>query len=101
MTRLAAALQRRCEGAHTPALTWRPPALTDREYQVARLASEGLKSSDIAHRLVLSVRTVNNHLSRVYAKLGVAGRNELPEALLPMTPAVMEGGASAELAGPG
>jgi DNA-binding CsgD family transcriptional regulator len=101
MTRLAAALQRRCEGARTPALTWRPPALTDREYQVARLASQGLKSSDIAHRLVLSVRTVDNHLSRVYAKLGVQGRNELPEALLPMTPAVMDGGASAELAGPG
>ena len=78
-----------------------PAALTDREYQVARLASQGLTSRDIAHRLVLSVRTVDNHLSRVYAKLGVAGRDELPEALLPMTPAVVEGGASAELAGPG
>ena len=41
------------------------------------MAASGLPSRDIASRLFLSVRTVNNHLQRVYAKLGVASREEL------------------------
>ena len=45
------------------------------------LAATGMPSRAIAEQLYLSVRTVENHLQRVYAKLGVAGRADLAEAL--------------------
>lgn len=53
------------------------PALSEREWQVARLAADGVTSRVIAERLYLSARTVENHLQRIYGKLGVAGRAEL------------------------
>jgi DNA-binding CsgD family transcriptional regulator len=53
------------------------PGLTRRELQIALLASSGLSSKDIAAKLQLSVRTIDNHLGHVYAKLGISGRNEL------------------------
>jgi DNA-binding CsgD family transcriptional regulator len=71
-------------GARTPPfaeLTDLTP-LTVREREVALLAADGMTSRDIAERLFISVRSVDNHLSRVYAKLGVAGRAELSEILL-------------------
>jgi DNA-binding CsgD family transcriptional regulator len=40
-----------------------------------------MASKDIAERLYLSVRTVNNHLQHVYAKLGVSSRADLIRAL--------------------
>jgi DNA-binding CsgD family transcriptional regulator len=55
--------------------------LTPREREIARLAASGLTSPQIAHRLVLSVRTVNNHLQHAYAKLGISGRDELLDTL--------------------
>ncbi len=51
--------------------------LTPRERAVATMAASGLASRDIADRLFLSVRTVNNHLQRAYAKLGVTSRQAL------------------------
>lgn len=54
-----------------------PTPLTRREREIASLAAEGLSSKAIAEQLFLSVRTVDNHLSRVYVKLGVGGRGEL------------------------
>jgi DNA-binding CsgD family transcriptional regulator len=53
--------------------------LRDREHQIAELASRGLTNKQIAEKLVLSIRTVENHLYRVYDKLGIAGRDELVE----------------------
>ncbi len=55
--------------------------LTAREKEVAILAAEGLASKDIAAKLTVSVRTVDNHLQRVYVKLGVSTRGELADHL--------------------
>ncbi|MEU4214754.1 LuxR C-terminal-related transcriptional regulator [Actinoplanes sp. NPDC026623] len=71
----------RCGTMRTPALLAVQPALTVRERQVAELAAEGVRSREIADRLYLSPRTVENHLQRVYTKLGVNGRVELAPAL--------------------
>jgi DNA-binding CsgD family transcriptional regulator len=71
----------RCDTLNTPALHAVQPSLTSRERQVAELAAVGTRSRDIADRLYLSPRTVENHLQRVYAKLGVNGRTELTPAL--------------------
>lgn len=50
-------------------------SLTDREREVLRLAAEGLDNQAIADRLVVSVRTVERHLSNVYRKLGMSGKS--------------------------
>jgi DNA-binding CsgD family transcriptional regulator len=71
----------RCDLLRTPALRTVRPSLTNRERQVAELAADGAKSREIADRLYLSPRTVENHLQRVYAKLGVNGRQALAPAL--------------------
>ncbi|OWY60812.1 hypothetical protein B7486_67160 [cyanobacterium TDX16] len=55
--------------------------LTRREQEVAGLAAEGQSNQEIADRLGLSVRTVENHLQRAYEKLGIPGRDELAAAL--------------------
>jgi DNA-binding CsgD family transcriptional regulator len=55
--------------------------LTDREREVAVLASRGRTSREIAVTLDLSVRTVDTHLSRAYRKLMIEGRHELAAAL--------------------
>jgi DNA-binding NarL/FixJ family response regulator len=71
-----------CRGVKTPGLaSIRTPDLTERESEIARLAMQALPNREIAHRLVLSVRTVENHLQRVYAKTGATARTEL-EALV-------------------
>jgi DNA-binding CsgD family transcriptional regulator len=76
-----AKLLARCPDARTPALRVKQPSLTKRERQIARFAAAGVASKEIAERLFLSSRTVDNHLMRVYAKLGVSGRSELASAL--------------------
>ncbi|BBC32415.1 hypothetical protein SGFS_037090 [Streptomyces graminofaciens] len=55
--------------------------LTPREREVAALASTGLSNRDIADRLVVSVRTVENHLHRIYHKLGITARSDLGRGL--------------------
>ncbi len=53
-----------------------PAGLTDRQVEVLALLREGLTNSEIAERLVVSVRTVDHHVSAVLTKLGVATRQE-------------------------
>jgi DNA-binding NarL/FixJ family response regulator len=52
------------------------PQLTRREREVLDLLAAGLSNSAIASRLGLSLKTVNNNTSSIFAKLAVAGRAE-------------------------
>jgi pimeloyl-ACP methyl ester carboxylesterase/DNA-binding CsgD family transcriptional regulator len=64
-------------GARVGAL-WDPASvLTLSERRIVRLAQRGLKNAEIARQMKVSARTVENHLSRAYAKLGVRSRTEL------------------------
>jgi DNA-binding CsgD family transcriptional regulator len=55
--------------------------LTAQELQIAQLAAQGLSNRDIAQRLYLSHRTISTHLYRIFPKLGITSRRELPSAL--------------------
>lgn len=76
-------LVERCPGVRTPSLAPADVAvpLSKREREVASLAAGGLSSQEIADRLFLSIRTVDNHLQKAYAKLGVNRRDQLAAAL--------------------
>lgn len=53
-----------------------PGSLTPREMDVLRAAARGLGNKQIAVELGMSARTVQTHLTRVFAKLGVSSRTE-------------------------
>ena len=55
---------------------------TSQEAQIARLAAEGRTNPEIGAELFLSPRTVEWHLGKVFAKLGIESRKEISEALL-------------------
>ena len=55
-------------------------SLTPSELDVVRFLSEGLPNKDIASRLFISPRTVETHLTHVYAKLGLSSRVQLAQA---------------------
>ncbi|MEU8817111.1 LuxR family transcriptional regulator [Actinoplanes sp. NPDC048796] len=55
--------------------------LTSQELQVARLAAQGLTNREIADRVYVSHRTVADHLSRAFLKLGISRRSQLSSAL--------------------
>jgi predicted ATPase/DNA-binding CsgD family transcriptional regulator len=64
----------------TPTLPARPAAaypdgLTAREVEVVRLLAQGLTDAQIAELLVISPRTVNNHLTSIYGKIQVSSRS--------------------------
>jgi DNA-binding CsgD family transcriptional regulator len=77
---MAAEFTAMCGEVATPGLSGGPEAgrLTRREREVAGLAASGASNKEIAAKLSLSARTVENHLQSVYAKLGVTGRDQLP-----------------------
>jgi DNA-binding NarL/FixJ family response regulator len=51
-----------------------PEGLTRREVEVLRLLARGLSNKQIAQRLVISPKTVGNHVEHIYAKIGVSTR---------------------------
>jgi predicted ATPase/serine/threonine protein kinase/DNA-binding CsgD family transcriptional regulator len=57
-----------------PAVTY-PDGLTAREVEVLRLLAQGLTDAQIAEQLVISPRTVNNHLTSIYSKIQVSSRS--------------------------
>ena len=78
-SRLASEWRGQCEMAATPGLVadLAPVPLTRREREVAMLAADGLPAREIGERLYVSRRTVESHLARIYAKLGISSRAEL------------------------
>jgi len=63
--------------AHLAAAGGAPAELSRREREIALLVSQGASNRSIAQSLVISVRTVEGHLGRMYAKLGLADRRAL------------------------
>jgi DNA-binding NarL/FixJ family response regulator len=66
-------------GIRTPAVdaaAW-PLPITAREREIANLVTAGLSNRQIADRLVVSVRTVEGHVYRIFAKLGIEDRDQL------------------------
>ena len=59
---------------HASSRTRRSDGLTAREREVIALVARGLNNREIAARLVLSEKTVRNHVERAYAKIGVSNR---------------------------
>jgi DNA-binding CsgD family transcriptional regulator len=71
------ALRRLGEAGKRAAAALGPSALTPREREVAILAARGRTAPQIALQLYIGERTVESHLARIYAKLGVASKYEL------------------------
>jgi DNA-binding CsgD family transcriptional regulator len=66
-------------GLRTPAVdaAARPLPISGRERDIAMLVEAGLSNREIADRLIISVRTVEGHLYRLFAKLGINNRDQL------------------------
>uniref|UniRef100_A0AAU3GX71 AAA family ATPase n=1 Tax=Streptomyces sp. NBC_01401 TaxID=2903854 RepID=A0AAU3GX71_9ACTN len=59
--------------------------LSDAERRVVELASHGYTNREISKRLYITVSTVEQHLTRVYRKLNVRSRVDLPSAIAPLS----------------
>lgn len=60
-----------------PASTAADATLTRREQEIASLVASGMSNRDMASTLGVSVRTIEGHLGRMYAKMGISGRRGL------------------------
>jgi ATP/maltotriose-dependent transcriptional regulator MalT len=76
-------LAKECGGLKTPALlaNSQPLPLSPRELEIAHLVVRGLSNREIAERLVVSTRTVEGHLYRMYLKLNVTSRDDLRDII--------------------
>jgi DNA-binding NarL/FixJ family response regulator len=52
----------------------RPAGLTEREIEILQLIADGRTNAEIAEALVLSVRTVERHITNAYAKIDARGK---------------------------
>ena len=77
--------------------TFDPSRLTAQESAVARLVAGGMSNRQVASELFVSVKTVQFHLTHIYAKVGVGSRAELAARLRDDTAADV---ATATLGGP-
>lgn len=68
---IAGRVLRLLTGQRTPTAADRFPQLTERELEVLDLVAGGMRNPEIAARLVVSEKTVRNHISNVFAKLHV------------------------------
>ncbi len=82
-TRHAVSMLAHCDMAPMPnsARSGTLTPLTLREREVAYLAADGVSNKAIAEQLFVSTRTVENHLAKVFTKLGVSSRQDLLSAL--------------------
>jgi len=66
-----------------PRRPWRTgvEALTPSELRVTQLAAEGRSNREIAAELYVTLKAIEGHLARAYAKLGIEGRGQLADAL--------------------
>ncbi|MFE5771066.1 LuxR C-terminal-related transcriptional regulator [Streptomyces sp. NPDC056485] len=67
-----------------PPETATTPKLSSSEQRVATLAAQGLTNREISAKLYLTVSTVEQHLTRVYRKLQITSRGDLPMGLDPL-----------------
>ncbi|MEU2159373.1 helix-turn-helix transcriptional regulator [Streptomyces sp. NPDC019396] len=76
-------MKRQCEDVWTPGIFFSTEEvpLTTRELEIALMVAEGHTNAEVAEKLVLSKRTVDNHLLSVFRKLGIETRRDLKEAL--------------------
>lgn len=74
-------LSRRCDVIGPVIRPSEVEPLSHREREIAELAAGGFASREIGERLFVSARTVENHLGRIYGKLGVSSRADLADAL--------------------
>lgn len=84
---LAGGLASTCAQVHSPLLAdIERVELSPRRREVAQAAANGVPGPRIAEELGLSLRTVNNHLTRIYRQLGVTNRRELVHVYRPDLP---------------
>ncbi len=98
---MARAHAARAQDISTPALRALDtvPPLTDRQVEIAQMAADGMPSREIAKRLVVSVRTVDNHLARIFRTFDISTRAELGEILAAWRPAPTESSALSGITG--
>lgn len=63
-----------------------PFDLTAQEFQIARLASQGLTNAEVAARMFLSPRTVEYHLGKIFSKLQIDSRHRIAGAIARLLP---------------
>lgn len=80
---LALERRRRNLSKHTNALSesFIPTSLTPRQIQIAKLVTLGLSNPEISSELGISAKTVENHLTQIYAETGAKNRVTLAQAL--------------------